>query len=72
LEARLGAQLGQAPSFSAHDGVTAGLRIRAGDACIDGSIAGLLRARGSIEAMMLAALNDCRRAAPDAETGQQP
>lgn len=72
LEARLSAELGQAPAFSAHEAVTAGLRIRAGDACIDGSLTGLLRARDSIEAMMLAALNDCRRAAPDPETGQQP
>lgn len=65
LEARLRTELGQAPVFSAREALTAGLRIRAGDAVIDGSAEGLLRARDSIEAMMLAALNDCRRAASD-------
>lgn len=62
MQTRLHAELGHAAVFSAQTEITAGLRICAGDACIDATSRGLLRAREHIEAMMLAALNDCRRA----------
>lgn len=48
------------PEFSAQTGITAGLRICAGDACVDGTRRGLLRSRKRIEGIMLAKLNDCR------------
>lgn len=67
---RLHAELGQAPVFSVQTGITAGLTIRAGDACIDATTRGLLQARERIEAMMLAALNDCRGAAADSAQSQ--
>jgi hypothetical protein len=40
--------------------ITAGLRICAGDTCVDGTRRGLLRSRSRIEGIMLAKLNDCR------------
>ena len=61
VQRKLKAELGHDPVLSANTDLAAGLRICAGDACIDGSASGLLRARTHIEAMMLAALNDCRR-----------
>ena len=65
MATRLHAELGQAPVFSVQPGITAGLNICAGDACIDATTRGLLQARERIEAMMLAALNDYRGAAAD-------
>jgi hypothetical protein len=69
VETQLHAELGQAPLFSERAEIAAGLRICAGDACIDGTSGGLLRARDRIEATMLAILNDYRRAS--AVTAQQ-
>jgi len=43
-----------APAFSTDDDITAGLRIRAGTACLDGTAAGLLAARHDVEALLLA------------------
>lgn len=42
------------PSFEPHPKITAGLRICAAGACVDGSIEGLLQRRGHIEALLLA------------------
>ncbi len=41
-------------SLEPQAGITAGLRISAGGACVDGSIEGLLRQRTRIEALLLA------------------
>ena len=71
LEARLAGELGCVPTFAAHTEIEAGLRICAGAACVDGTLAGLLRARHRIEALMLATLNECRRRlADDVQPGQ--
>lgn len=48
------------PEFSARADITAGLRICAGDACVDGTRSGLLRSRNRVEGIMLAKLNECR------------
>jgi len=42
------------PEFRPDESVPAGLRIRAGSACVDGTPAGLLARRGEIEALLLA------------------
>ena len=60
LLARLVETSSAVPEFSAQTGITAGLRICAGDACVDGTRRGLLRSRKRIEGIMLAKLNDCR------------
>jgi len=56
-------------NVAAIDGLGAGLRIRAGDACLDATIAGLLVARERIAAELLAEF-DAQGAARRAE--QQP
>ena len=61
LGRRLEKDLGAPPVFVAQPQIAAGLRICAGPTCIDATRAGLLRARGRIQAMMLATLNECRR-----------
>jgi hypothetical protein len=61
LGKRLERELGAPPVFVAQPQIAAGLRICAGPTCIDATLAGLLRARTRIEAMMLATLNECRR-----------
>jgi hypothetical protein len=43
-----------APAFSVDAGITAGLRIRAGSACLDGTDRGLLASREDVEALLLA------------------
>ena len=60
LLARLVKTSSVVPEFSARTDITAGLRICAGEACVDGTRRGLLRARSRIEGIMLAELNDCR------------
>lgn len=50
----------QAPDFQPDEGVTAGLRIGCGGAVLDGSVAGLTSDRRSIEARLLALLNEPR------------
>ena len=61
LLARLVKTSGSVPEFSGQTGITAGLRICAGDACVDGTRCGLLRSRSRIEGIMLAKLNECRK-----------
>jgi len=49
-------------SFRPQAGVTAGLRICAGGACVDGTAEGLLRDRAQVEALLLARLGEaCRK-----------
>ena len=43
-----------APAFGVDASITAGLRIRAGSACLDGTDRGLLAAREDVEALLLA------------------
>lgn len=43
-------------SFAPQAGIAAGLRIRAGGACVDGSVEGLLKDRAHIESLLLAGL----------------
>ena len=62
LQARLVELHGYAPLLTAQPSISAGLRICAGDTCVDGSIAGLLRDRTRIESVLLARLNECRKA----------
>jgi F0F1-type ATP synthase membrane subunit b/b' len=54
LKARLRNEFDCFPSFEPQSAVTAGLRITAGGACVDGSIEGLLQGRTRIEAILLA------------------
>jgi hypothetical protein len=60
LQLRLQKQLAYAPQFEASSTITAGLRICAGGACVDGSTDGLLRERLAIEAVLLARINEHR------------
>jgi vacuolar-type H+-ATPase subunit E/Vma4 len=60
LLAQLVKASGSVPEFSARTEIRAGLRICAGDACVDGTRCGLLRSRSRIEGIMLAKLNECR------------
>jgi len=46
------------PEFVACDDIAAGLRIRTGTACLDGTTDGLLGARNDVEALLLAAWED--------------
>jgi len=62
LQARLVELHGYAPILKGQPSISAGLRICAGDTCVDGSIAGLLRDRTRIESVLLARLNECRNA----------
>jgi len=61
LLAKLVKTSGSVPEFSSQTRIKAGLRICAGDACVDGTRCGLLRSRSRIEGIMLAKLNDCRK-----------
>jgi len=61
LLARLVKTSGSVPEFSGQTRIKAGLRICAGDACVDGTRCGLLRSRHRIEGIMLAKLNECRK-----------
>ena len=56
LDTRLAPQLGVAPVLRAEPGISAGLRVRAGTALLDGTLEGLLADRAMIEALMLAEL----------------
>lgn len=60
LQLRLQKQLAHAPHFEVKSTITAGLRICAGGACVDGSADGLLRERLAIEAVLLARINEHR------------
>ncbi len=60
LLAQLVKASGSVPEFSSRTEIKAGLRICAGDACVDGTRCGLLRSRSRIEGIMLAKLNECR------------
>lgn len=61
LQAHLVELHGYAPLLTGQPSISAGLRICAGDTCVDGSIAGLLRDRSRIESVLLARLNECRK-----------
>ena len=60
LQLRLQKQLAHTPHFEVKSSITAGLRICAGGACVDGSVDGLLRERLAIEAALLARINEHR------------
>lgn len=60
LRERLSASVSVEPVFSAEQRIQAGLRICAGQACVDGTLEGLLRSQARIEGMLLAKLNECR------------
>jgi hypothetical protein len=60
LQRVLAKRLTKAPRFEDRSGLTAGLRIVAGGACVDGSVEGLLRERSAIEAELLAKINERR------------
>jgi hypothetical protein len=64
LETRLGAKAGLSCRFAAKPGMSAGIRICAGNTCVDGPIEGLLRERSRVEALLLASMNS-RRAGGD-------
>jgi hypothetical protein len=49
---------GASPAFEADPQIEAGIRIRAGDSCLDGTVDGLLARRARIEAALLALLDD--------------
>jgi vacuolar-type H+-ATPase subunit E/Vma4 len=54
-----------AAEFRADKTIGAGLRIRAGSACLDGTAAGLLASRNEVEALLLAAWEQQRAVADD-------
>ena len=60
LQLRLQKRLAHAPHFEVKSAITAGLRICADGACVDGSVDGLLRQRLAIEAVLLARINGSR------------
>ena len=60
LQLRLQKQLAHTPHFEVKSSITAGLRVCAGGACVDGSVDGLLRQRLAIEAALLARINEHR------------
>lgn len=60
LQLRLQKQLAHTPHFEVKSTIAAGLRIFAGEACMDGSVDGLLRERLTIEAGLLARINEHR------------
>jgi F0F1-type ATP synthase membrane subunit b/b' len=57
LEARLEGQLGRLPEFIPREQISAGLRICADGACVDGTLEGLLRDQTRIESLLLARFN---------------
>lgn len=57
---------GAAPAFKPDPEMAAGIRIRAGDSCLDGSIEGLLARRARIEAALLALLDETVTTGADA------
>ena len=58
LKARLSNDYECFPTFEPQAAITAGLRISAGGACVDGSSSGLLQGRNRIEAMLLAGIRE--------------
>jgi vacuolar-type H+-ATPase subunit H len=58
LKARLSNEFECFPTFEPQRAITAGLRITAGGACVDGSNRGLLQGRIRIEAMLLARIRE--------------
>ena len=58
LKARLSNDYECFPTFEPQAAITAGLRISAGGACVDGSSSGLLQGRNRIEAMLLARIRE--------------
>jgi hypothetical protein len=71
LARALGERAGGAPAFHARDDIQAGLRIRAGGACLDGTIRGLLVDRSDIEGRLLAEFDRAAETEPrGAESGE--
>lgn len=70
LQDQLLNSLGSAPLLEPTEGINAGLRICAGQACIDGTLAGLLKSRTRIDSMLLAKLNECRARLAEQPNGQ--
>ena len=68
LKARLSREFECFPSFEAQTTITAGLRITAGGACVDGSSIGLLQGRTRIEAMLLARIRTITATRADSST----
>jgi hypothetical protein len=64
LKARLSNDYECFPTFEPQAAITAGLRISAGGACVDGSSSGLLQGRNRIEAMLLARIREYTAAEP--------
>ena len=60
LKAKLSNEFDCFPTFEAQTAITAGLRITAGGACVDGTSSGLLQGRTRIEAMLLARIHTQR------------
>jgi hypothetical protein len=60
LQQMLEKQSARAPHFEGRSTMAAGLRICAGGACVDASVDGLLRERLTIEAVLLARINERR------------
>ena len=54
LKAMLSNEFDVFPTFESQTAITAGLRIMAGGACVDGTSSGLLQGRTRVEAMLLA------------------
>lgn len=61
LQSVLGKQADRRAQFTAGPDIAAGLRICAGDTCVDGTLEGLLRDRRRIEALLLARINTHRK-----------
>ena len=66
LKARLSNEFECFPTFEPQRSISAGLRITAGGACVDGSNHGLLQGRTRIEAMLLARIRKHMSAEPEA------
>lgn len=66
LSDRLKSASGAEPAFERDPELKAGMRIRAGKSCLDGTIAGLLARRARTEAALLARLDEAIAAAEDA------
>jgi vacuolar-type H+-ATPase subunit H len=60
-QAELRERLGASLNFVPQEALTAGLRIRAGGACVDGSVEGLLWDRTRVQSLLLARLIERRR-----------
>ncbi len=66
LKARLSNEFECFPTFEPQRAITAGLRITAGGACVDGSNSGLQQGRTRIEAMLLARIREHTAMEPEA------